>query len=108
MKGDLRIMWLMVFFDLPVTEASERKAATQFRNFLLRDGYIMLQFSVYARPCYTQEAISKHLQRVQAHTPTSGSIRALMVTDKQYARMRVLLGKMHIEEQQGGQQLLFF
>ena len=108
MKGDLRTMWLIVFFDLPVTEVHERRVATQFRQFLLNDGYLMLQFSVYARVCYTQAAVEKHLQRVQDHTPEIGSIRALPVTDKQYSRMRVILGKMKIEEKKGGQQLLFF
>ena len=108
MKGDMRTMWLIVFFDLPVTEVHERRAATQFRQFLLNDGYLMLQFSVYARVCYTQAAVEKHMQRVQDHTPEIGGIRALTVTDKQYSRMRVILGKMKIEEKKGGHQLLFF
>jgi CRISPR-associated protein Cas2 len=108
MKGDLRLMWIIVFFDLPVTKPKQRKAATQFRNFLLKDGYLMLQFSVYARVCKGQESVGKHLKRIQAHLPTEGSIRALQVTDKQYARMRILLGNLTAEEQTGGEQLLFF
>ena len=43
--------WLMVAFDLPVKTKEERKRATDFRNFLLDDGFQMIQFSVYARPC---------------------------------------------------------
>lgn len=42
-------MWLFVFFDLPVKTKPERRTATRFRNFLLKDGYMMIQFSVYAR-----------------------------------------------------------
>ena len=49
MKGDLRRMWVIVFFDLPVTKKPQRTAAARFRNDLLNDGYMMLQFSVYAR-----------------------------------------------------------
>jgi CRISPR-associated endoribonuclease Cas2 len=108
MKGDLRVMWLIVFFDLPVVEEEERKAANQFRQFLKQDGFLMLQLSVYARICYTQEAVDKHLARVRNNTPEKGSIRALTVTDKQYARMEVLLGKKKLEESIGSQQLLFF
>lgn len=108
MKGDLRHMWIIVFFDLPVTKPEQRKAATRFRNFLLKDGYIMLQYSVYARVCKGQEAVGKHLKRTQAHLPQEGSIRALQVTDKQYARMRILLGNLVPEETTGGEQLLFF
>ena len=44
-----KFMKIIVFFDLPVTTAAKRKAANQFRQFLLKDGYQMLQFSVYSR-----------------------------------------------------------
>jgi hypothetical protein len=41
-----RMAWVLVFFDLPVGTPEERKAATNFRKDLLRDGYMMVQFSV--------------------------------------------------------------
>ena len=44
-------MRMIVFFDLPVKTKNERREATRFRNFLMNDGYHMLQFSVYARVC---------------------------------------------------------
>lgn len=108
MKGDLRHMWILVFFDLPVKKPTQRRAATQFRQFLLKDGYVMLQYSVYARVCKGQEAVEKHLKRTRANLPEEGSIRALQVTDKQYARMQILLGNLVSEELSGGEQLLFF
>lgn len=101
-------MWILVFFDLPVKKPGQRRAATQFRNFLLKDGYIMLQYSVYARVCKGQEGVEKHIKRTHAHLPSKGSIRALQVTDKQYARMRILLGNLTPEETSGGEQLLLF
>ena len=108
MKGDLRRMWVIVFFDLPVTQKPQRTAATRFRNDLLNDGYLMLQFSVYARMCRAQEAVDKHIRRIQGMCPKEGSIRAIQVTDKQYARMKILLGNRVPEESLNGQQLLFF
>lgn len=101
-------MWIIVFFDLPVKKPAQRKSATQFRNFLLNDGYLMLQYSVYVRVCKGNEAVKKHIKRIQNHLPSEGSIRALQVTDKQYSRMRILLGNLTVEEQTGGDQLLFF
>lgn len=74
MKGDLRHMWILVFFDLPVTKPKQRKEACKFRNFLLNDGYIMLQFSVYARVCKGQDAIKKHVARALSNLPCEGSI----------------------------------
>jgi CRISPR-associated protein Cas2 len=108
MKGDLRRMWVIVFFDLPVTTRPQRTAAARFRNDLLNDGYMMLQFSVYARMCRAQEAVDKHIRRVQAMCPKVGSIRSLQVTDKQFARMKILLGNRAPDECIDGQQLLFF
>ena len=108
MQGDLRRMWVIVFFDLPVGTKPQRTAAARFRNDLLNDGYMMIQFSVYARMCRAQEAVDKHIKRIQGFLPDTGSIRALQVTDKQYNRMSILLGKRVLEECQGDQQLLFF
>ena len=68
----------------------------------------MLQYSVYARVCKGGEGAAKHLQRAQGHLPGEGSIRALQVTDKQYARMQILLGNLVPEERTEGEQLLFF
>ncbi len=103
---EVRILWLFVFFDLPVGTKSERRAATRFRNFLKQDGYMMLQWSVYARVCRGEEAVEKHLSRVTRSLPTKGSVRALQVTDKQYGRMRLLLGEASKNEKIAPKQLV--
>ena len=96
----------MVFFDLPVGTKPERRTATRFRNFLKDDGYLMLQFSVYARICRAEEGAAKHLTRVVANLPQAGSVRALQVTDKQYARMRLLVGKARPSEAAAAAQMV--
>ncbi len=93
-----KFMRMVVFFDLPVTEAEERKAAARFRNFLLKDGYYMVQFSVYSRVCNGNDAVEKHTKRLKASLPKNGSIRLLVITEKQYQNMVVLLGKMSKNE----------
>ena len=52
-----KFMRMMVIFDLPVLTAKQRKMATRFRNFLLTDGYTMLQYSVYVRICNEDDEI---------------------------------------------------
>lgn len=107
MKSDeVRILWLFVFFDLPVGTKGERRAATRFRNFLKDDGYMMLQWSVYARVCRGEEAIDKHVQRAIATLPKKGSVRALQVTDRQYARMKLLLGEAGKNEKTAPRQMV--
>lgn len=90
---EARFVWLFVFFDLPVGTKGQRRAAGRFRNFLLDDGYMRLQWSVYARICRGEDGATKHIGRVTANLPREGSVRALQVTDRQYARMRLLLGE---------------
>lgn len=103
---EVRILWLFVFFDLPVGTKTERRVATRFRNFLKDDGYMMLQFSVYARVCRGEEAVEKHVQRVTGNLPSKGSVRALQVTDRQYDRMRLLLGTAKNSEKPGAKQMV--
>ncbi len=84
----------MVFFDLPVRTKKERREATQFRNFLLNDGYYMIQYSVYVRVCNGMDSVSKHRGRLKAHLPCNGSIRMLVITEKQFEAIEILLGKL--------------
>ena len=102
----VRFMYLFVMFDLPVGTKTERKAASQFRNFLKRDGYDMLQFSVYSRICRGQDAVEKHLKRLRERVPSEGGVRAFQITDRQYARMLILVGKRKNHERPGSKQLV--
>lgn len=102
-------MRLLVFFDLPVKTRQERRAYTQFRRFLIGDGYDMLQFSVYGRILNGRDAEQKHLQRLKLHLPPAGSVRSMVVTEKQYAGMELLVGKPRKQEKSvTADQLLLF
>ena len=80
-------MWLFVFFDLPVTTKKERKMASGFRKNLLKDGFSMMQFSVYYRHCASKESADVHIQRVKNYVPEKGQVSILEVTDKQYGNI---------------------
>jgi CRISPR-associated protein Cas2 len=76
--------WIMAIFDLPVLTPEQRRMATKFRNWLLDDGYLMIQYSVYARPCVSYEHLEKHSRRVVDHAPLTGFVRVIFFTDKQW------------------------
>ncbi|MEO5335785.1 MAG: CRISPR-associated endonuclease Cas2 [Magnetospirillum sp. WYHS-4] len=103
---EARFMWLFCFFDLPVKMKEERRAATRFRNYLLGDGFNMLQYSVYVRVVRDQDGADKHMARLTRNMPRKGSVRALIVTERQYARMKTLLGEKKAHEKPAGDQLL--
>jgi len=89
-----KFMRILVFFDLPVTNKQQRRTATQFRNFLLKDGYHMVQFSVYARVCNGYDAVEKHKERIYKNLPDNGSVRLLVITEKQYESVEILVGNL--------------
>lgn len=82
----------MVAFDLPALSKEEKKAASKFRKFLLDDGYQMMQFSVYVRPCVTASRQLTHLRRVKAHMPPEGAVRAIYITRAQWQRSYIIHG----------------
>jgi CRISPR-associated protein Cas2 len=78
--------WLMTMFDLPVMDSDERRVASQFRKDLLDHGFLMIQFSVYTRPCVNFEQLKKHVSDIRGLVPPAGNVRLLFITDEQWAR----------------------
>ena len=101
-----KFMRMIVFFDLPVVPAKERKAAAKVRTFLLKDGYHMMQFSVYTRICNGMDAVEKHEARLNLNLPSKGSVRLLTITEKQYESIHILLGKKTFDDTGESSELL--
>jgi len=101
-------MWLLSMFDLPTGTPRARKAYTRFRKVLIKDGFTMMQFSVYVRHCASDENAQVHEKRVGANLPPDGEVRLLRITDKQYERMQVFWGRMRKPTEQPPRQLELF
>jgi len=93
-----RFMRIIVMFDLPVKTPAQRKVATKFRKFLIEDGYHMLQFSIYARVCNGSDAVEKHKKRLSISLPNNGSVRMMVITEKQYQSIEILVGALKEEK----------
>jgi CRISPR-associated protein Cas2 len=85
--------WLFVAFDLPVGTKKQRKAATDFREFLKDDGFLMIQWIVYARSCVTFARQETHLDRVKKNLPPEGAVRAWFLTRVQWESSFVVHGQ---------------
>ena len=85
-------MRVMVFFDLPVKTAAERKAYATFRKNLIREGFLMVQESVYVRIATTRESAGFLEARVSSFVPPEGLVQSLIITEKQYSSIKYLLG----------------
>lgn len=88
-----RYMRMLVMFDLPTETADERKAYRKFRKFLLNEGFIMHQYSVYSKILLNGTASKAMLGRMQKNNPNKGLVTILNVTEKQFSKMVYLHGE---------------
>lgn len=103
-----RPMWLMAMFDLPVEEKEHRRNYARFRKVLLKDGFMMLQYSVYARYLPSEEAAEAHRKIVRAAVPPLGQVRIIAVTDHQFGKMEVFFGRKARNAEEPQNQMLLF
>lgn len=91
--SEYRVMWILVFFDLPTETKKDRKAYAQFRKQLKCDGFTMFQFSIYVRHCASRENMDVHMRRVLSFLPEYGKIGILTITDKQFGDIEIFYGQ---------------
>ena len=106
--SEYRIMWVLVLFDLPTETKKEKKAYSDFRKNLQRDGFTMFQLSIYVRHCASQENADVHIKRVKSFFPGHGQIGIMCITDKQFGNIELFYGKKVQPPNTPGQQLELF
>lgn len=106
--GGYKTMWLVVMFDLPVDTKQAVKEANDFRIKLKKDGFMMMQYSVYIRHSPSRENSDVHERRVKRMLPPDGEVRILRITDKQFGQMQVFRGKRRKAVENAPKQLQMF
>ena len=86
-------MRLIVYFDLPVTTADERRQYSKFRKYLLMQGFIMVQESVYSKIALNSTAAETIKRNLRDHKPKSGNVQILTVLERQYQNIEFLAGE---------------
>ena len=94
MTGEVRnrYMRLILFFDLPMETAAQRKTYRTFRKFLIKDGYLQLQESVYAKLVLNDGAAAGAIARLRKNQPSQGLVQVLKVHESQFATMEYIAG----------------
>jgi CRISPR-associated protein Cas2 len=103
-----RIMWVMVFFDLPTETKRERREAALFRKNLMKDGFTMFQYSIYIRHCPSHENANVHIKRVKSFLPDTGFVVVFTITDKQFGMMELFNKSKPADRPETPQQLELF
>lgn len=88
----IRFMRLIVFFDLPMETYAQKRSYADFRRFLLNDGYLMMQKSVYTKLVINDQNSSAAIARLKLNKPHYGLVQLLKVTEKQYANIEYISG----------------
>lgn len=87
--SEYRVMWILVLFDLPTETKKDKKAYTDFRKNLQKDGFTMFQFSIYVRHCASSENAAVHIKRVKSFLPEYGQVGIICITDKQFGEIEL-------------------
>lgn len=95
--SEYRIMWVLVFFDLPTETKKDKREYALFRKRLQMDGFSMFQFSIYVRHCASMDNAAVHIKRVKSFLPKFGHVAMMCITDKQFANIEVFHGTKEIK-----------
>ena len=101
-------MWLFAMFDLPTYNKARRRDYSRFRHRLLEQGFSMIQYSVYARYCASEEYAASIRADVKTMLPPEGEVRLLAVTDRQFGRMEMFFGKKRKPTEEPPRQIMLF
>ncbi len=91
-------MRAIIFFDLPTQTEKNKKDYNRFLKFLKNQGFIMMQYSIYSKVIINTSAMNKYRRKIYMNAPEEGNIRLMVVTEKQYASIEFITGKMSYEE----------
>jgi len=95
-------------FDLPVGDEIARRNYSRFRTALLKEGFTMLQYSVYARYFRSEERSEAYRKRIKQSLPPEGDVRLITITDHQYGKMDRFLGRNRQQIEEPPEQLMLF
>lgn len=97
-----RVMRILLMYDLPVITDREKKVYREFRKFLIKNGFQMMQYSIYVKIVANVDSANFVIDKIKRNLPDEGKIRVMKVTEKQYASMLVLLGGISKQEEKIG------
>ncbi len=86
-------MRVIVFFDLPTLTSKDRREYRRFRKFLINEGFIMMQESVYSKIALNNTTASLIKNKVRKNKVKNGLIQLMIVTEKQYSGIEYIAGE---------------
>lgn len=88
-----RFVRVMVMFDLPVETKVQVRTYNKFRKELIKQGFLMMQYSIYIKSCLNKESAQGSINNIRRFLPANGHVRSLIITEKQFEKMAILVGQ---------------
>lgn len=82
-----------MLFDLPTVTSEDKRHYRLFRKALIKNGFIMLQESVYCRMMTSPSMENSVKKVVRDNKPPIGKVQMLLVTEKQFNKMEYIVGE---------------
>lgn len=99
-------MRILVLFDLPTETSKDRKIYARFRKFLIKEGFIMMQESVYCKLTLNNSVTNSIREKINKNKPPKGIVQMLVITEKQFASMEYIVGEKTYENIDDTERLL--
>lgn len=97
-----RIMWLVIMFDLPTQTKKDRKRYRWLSQYLDKEGFLRLQYSVYAKVFNSLQSANHGKKRMKEFLRVNvkkGNVRMLLFTDAQFGKMEIVVGEQSTQEE---------
>lgn len=90
-------MRVIVMFDLPTTTSADLREYRKFRRFLIKSGFIMQQESVYSKLALNSSAVEAIMLNIRKNKPPAGNVQLLTITERQYSKIELIVGRRESE-----------
>ncbi len=100
-------MRIIVMFDLPVITAAEKREYNKFRKYLIKNGFMMMQESIYCKLTQNTTSADLIIANIRKNKPSDGLVQVMKITEKQYAKIEFIVGKTRSEVIDSDERLLF-
>ena len=88
-------MRVLVMFDLPVLTDHQKKEYRKFRKFLVKNGFMMMQESIYTKIAQNSTAAESIVDNIRKNKPDGGLVQVLRLTEKQYSKIEFIVGEVN-------------
>lgn len=87
-----RYMRIIVMFDLPTQTVKDMRTYRNFRKFLIKNGFFMMQESIYCKLAQNTTAADSIIENIRRNRPLSGIVQVLKITEKQFEKIEYITG----------------